>query len=312
MKKILAMILAAVFLLSGCATSKPPDIYFYEAPPSSSSSSDNSAPNGSEPITNPEDPPREITIPESLESYYEINSELIGWLRIAGLDTPVVQASDNDKYLTIRFDGTQAQYSETVFADFRYKPEDPSPQNILLYSHNLQSGNGFARIANYYPWLDSRSGSLDYYISNPTLEYTDLYDANPEPGTYAIFAAAYITVDESDKYYADFASYMSVSDKAEFVDYMIDILDRSAFYNPDIRLSYGDRIIALSTCLNLIGDKDNTRFVVFAKKIKDSDTVDTSNAYVNPDPLYFGKYYSVMGGKWSGRKWDPDMIGYTE
>ena len=307
-------ILAALSLIcaasiSSCAKPRNPQLYLYEEKPSSSSAATSQDASNGSAESEPAPELRKKAIPDGFGKYYDTNPDLVGWLSIAGLDVPVVQGRDNDEYLTKNFDGTEARYSETVFADFRCDLSDPSPQNMILYSHNLQSGDGFARIAKYYPWYGSQSGSTYFYRENPIIEYSDFY-GNGEPERYAIFAAAYLTMDKSDPYFVDFSSYMSISDKAEFTDFAVAMLDRSVFYNDSIDIGYGDRIIALSTCLSLLGDAYDTRFVVFAKLLSEDDDFDPGSMEINPDPLYFKVYHDMMGTEWGGRDWDPGLIRY--
>ena len=68
------------------------------------------------------------------------------------------------------------------------------------------------------------------------------------------------------------------------------------FYNPDVDLQYGDEVIVLSTCdFTTFAHVKDIRFVVFARRVREgeSEEVDTSKYYVNPDPLFYDYYYSV-------------------
>lgn len=308
MRHIRAIAIAlAACLLSGCYYDRGPNIIFYELPPESTTSE---APNNTfdpEPLP-PQPRTRHIS---GYESYIIQNPETVGELEIAGLKVPVVQAGDNEKYLHLRFDGTEKEYSETVFADYRCDMISPDPPNLILYSHNLQSGDGFAKLAKYYPWTDSRKGSLDYYLENPILYYADLYDPDNAPKPYAVFAAAYVTMDRDDPDYIDFTDYIDIGSKADFADFAAGVLDRAAFYNPDISLRYGDRFVMLSTCLGVLGKAYDTRLIVFAREVRPDEAIDPEKAVIQDDPLYFEAYYSIMGGSWPGREWDPETIDYS-
>ncbi len=37
-------------------------------------------------------------------------------------------------------------------------------------------------------------------------------------------------------------------------------------------------------------------------------TVDVSKTIINYDPLYYDYWYSVNGGSWGGRNWDPALL----
>ena len=99
-----------------------------------------------------------------------------------------------------------------------------------------------------------------------------------------------------------------------FYQYMEAVFDRSVFYNPAINVAYDDEFITLSTCYYPMGMNVDTRFVVFARKLREGESakIDVSEAYINKSPLYFDYYYTVNGGSWAGRKWSKKLIkGYS-
>ena len=73
----------------------------------------------------------------SLEEYVNKNSDTVGWLKVPGtdIDISVVQAKDNDYYLTHDFDKKWNSMG-WVFADYRDKFPELS-QNTILYGHTL-------------------------------------------------------------------------------------------------------------------------------------------------------------------------------
>ena len=86
-------------------------------------------------------------------------------------------------------------------------------------------------------------------------------------------------------------------------------MDRSLFYT-DVDLEYGDELLTLSTCYYPFGKEVDTRFVLFARRVREGESaeVDTSKAYINDDPLYFDYWYQLYGGSWGGRKWDTTKV----
>ena len=101
--------------------------------------------------------------------------------------------------------------------------------------------------------------------------------------------------------------------KQEFIDYYAQVLDRSFIFTPQVDLKYGDEVIALSTCDFPFGKSKSIRYVLFARRVREGEdpTVDVTKTVINPDPLYYDYWYSVYGGSWGGRKWDPALLkGY--
>ncbi|MCL2108514.1 MAG: class B sortase [Oscillospiraceae bacterium] len=260
---------------------------------------------------------------------YSLNSDMVGWLTIPNEDGssamgpvgtdgvrrgyPVLQyrrelsdgrtAGSNFYYLEKDF---YHNYSEvgSIYAEWRFPiTAESRPDNTIIYGHNVGDGSMFAPVSHYFPYRHSPA-SLDFYKAHPIIQFDNLY----EPGLYKVFAAIYVHVDE-DKFddVFDYHRRREFPDKASFYGFIQDVLDRSGFYNPDVDLKYGDEILTLSTCYYApLGRNVETRVAVFARRVRDGEdaTVDTEQAYINPDPLYFEHYYKVMGGAWGGRKWD--------
>jgi len=83
---------------------------------------------------------------EYLEEEYlpEHNPDYIGWIRIDGtrIDYPVVQGTDNEKYLNTTFGGRR-NVSGAIFMDYRLTERFEAPSTIL-YGHNMKNGSMFA------------------------------------------------------------------------------------------------------------------------------------------------------------------------
>lgn len=243
----------------------------------------------------------------------EINEDIIGWITIGDLEDPfidyvIVQGEDNDYYLTHNYK-KENSVSGAIFADYRDPiTADSSPANIILYGHNMMSGEYFAKLTRYFNYRPGNTEGLDFYKKHPTLTFTTLY----EQSTYKIFGGMLVNTrkQEGDVFY--YLNGRNFSTKADFDDYVAQVLDRSTFYT-DVDIRYGDELLTMSTCIFDYGDKE-IRWVMYARKVREGEDpeVDVSKAYENPDPLYFDYYYSLYGGSWGGRKWPADMImGYS-
>ena len=240
----------------------------------------------------------------------EQNKDVIGWISMGDPDDPfvdnvVVQGEDNEFYLDHNLNG---EYSKTgtVFADYREKiTPEYTPANIILYGHNVVTGEYFAKLTRYYNHRYGKYTGLDWYKTYPTITFNTLY----RKSTYKIFAGMMVNTDEEQGEVFYYLQGRKFRNKAEFDDYIANILDRTTFYT-DVDLQYGDNLITLSTCLLDFGSDVSLRWVLFGREVREGEdpTVDVSKAYENPDPLYFDYYYQVYGGSWGGRKWDEDMI----
>jgi sortase B len=155
---------------------------------------------------------------------------------------------------------------------------------------------------------------LNTYIKNPTADFTTIYSPEDDTrNTYKIFAGMFVNSNVQHGEVFDYWKRRFFESKAEFYDFVGNVMDRSVFYT-DVDLEYGDEILTMSTCYYPFGH-DTDRFVVLARRVREGEdtAVDTSKAYINPDPLYFKYYYQVNGGSWKGRNWDLSKVkGFEE
>jgi len=77
-----------------------------------------------------------------------MNPDFIGWLRIegTGIDYPVVQCSDKQRYLNTTFLGAKNP-SGTIFMDMR--SADGFDGFTILHGHNMRDGSMFAELHSY-------------------------------------------------------------------------------------------------------------------------------------------------------------------
>ncbi len=259
--------------------------------------------------------------PQTYEEYKSINDNMIGWVNVyipgeTDISEPVVQYTDNKYFLTHDF-LYRVVKEGAIFADFKCPfTTRTRPANTILYGHNMASGKSFAKITRYCPWYavghpTTASNSLNQYTTSPTVTFDTIW----EKGTYKVFAAIFVNTEEKNGEVFKYYKQRTIANEGEFYDYLGQIMDRSLFYT-DVDLEYGDELLTLSTCYYPLGKANaDTRFVVFARRVRDgeSEEVDTSKAYLNPDPLYFDYVYKLYGGSWGGRKWDTSKIkGFDE
>ncbi|MBQ3843326.1 MAG: class B sortase [Ruminiclostridium sp.] len=248
---------------------------------------------------------------------YSQNSDIVGWIhlgsendKIVNIDYPVVQAEDNDYYLTHNFKREEAPRG-AIFADYRNKFNNGELSgNTVLYGHNMWTGDTmFAKLSRYYDGGVPKGETKDYmefYRNHPTIEFDTLY----ENAQWKVFACVLFNTQEE---LGEVYPYINVRDFAnadEFNTFILDIMDRSVMWT-DVDLQYGDNILTLSTCYYPYGKENaDTRVAVFARKVREGESaeVDVSKAMRNPDPLMFAYEYRVHGGSWGGRKWDSSKL----
>ncbi len=242
-----------------------------------------------------------------IDSYAQ-NNDLIGWIKVGHyIDYPVLlNEEDIDYYLSHDFNKKES-VSGSIFIDNHITPFTDA-NNLVVYGHNMASGEYFARLNCYNPYSPTyKSGVTDYYKEYPTFQFDTLY----EEGTYKIFAGMYTNVDEKNGYPYPYYQKRQFKTEYEFMDFMGNIMDRSAFYT-GVDVEYGDQILTLSTCFWLPFSREqlDARFVIFARKVREGESpeVDVDKFTINDDPLMFNLWYNYYGGSWGGRKWDLSLV----
>lgn len=265
-------------------------------------------------IVDPDHPPAPKPKPvmENFNSLLEMNDETIGWLTIPGMyyiDLPVMQTTDNDYYLYHSFERAESR-SGALYADY-HVPITPTsqPANIVIYGHNMATGEYFGTLPDYFNYANSHPDHEDisFYKEHPIVEFSTLY----EKATYKIFAGIMTNTQEEAGEVFAYHMVHNFTSKTDFDNFCAEVLDRSGFINPDIDLKYGDELLTLSTCmLGGYGEAADPRFVIFARKVREGEDpeVKVDRAFANPSPKFYDLYYEIYGGEWEGRKWPTDII----
>ena len=211
-----------------------------------------------------ENKPAEATGPENTEpaegggmlpgyaELYEINNDLVGWMRIEGteIDYPVMQTPGRtDFYLKRNFD---KDHSERGCLYVReecdvFRPSD----NVTIYGHTMMDGSMFAYLHEYQ--------DKEVWEDNRLIFFDTLYEYH----VYEIFSVFITTASLGEGF-----SYHQMEDaeSEEDFDEFIAKCKALALYDTGITPEYGDKIICLSTCE--YSDPDgNGRLVVAAVRI---------------------------------------------
>ncbi len=212
---------------------------------------------------------------QGAEEMLKINSDTVGYICISGteIDFPVVQASDNEKYLKTAFDGSSNK-AGTVFLDYRnILTSSDRSDNLVLYGHNQKDRTMFGSLKDY-------KKNINHYRAHPTITFNSNYESD----VYKIFAYFVTEVEPhqtSDGIVFDYHNYLDLSDKEVYNRFIDNIMLRSQIVTA-VDVEYGDEFLTLSTCSN---EFEPSRFVVFARKTRSGEdtAVDTSAAYLNPE-----------------------------
>jgi len=126
----------------------------------------------------------------SFDKLQEINPEVFGWLTIYGtnIDYPLVQGSDNERYVNTAADGTYS-LSGSLFLDYRNQ-NDFSDFNSIIYGHHMDQKVMFGEIADFKEaayFEGHQYGTLYYAGKEHGIEFLafleiDAYDALYQPG----------------------------------------------------------------------------------------------------------------------------------
>ncbi len=210
-------------------------------------------------INNVDNPEEEIEPIDSTKAYNEAfrdifsllqskNEDTVGWIKVnnTAIEFPVVQAKDNDYYLTRDFNKKRNSLG-WIFMDYRNNAKNLD-QNTIIYGHNSSRKKDamFTHLAKVLEqdWSSNKT--------NQIITFNTPYE-NME---WQIFSVYDIHV-TSDYLYTNFDL-----DK-DFLKFANKLKNRSAF-NFNVELNEKDKILTLSSCLN----RGLRRVVVHAKLTK--------------------------------------------
>ncbi|MDR0292973.1 MAG: class B sortase [Oscillospiraceae bacterium] len=197
------------------------------------------------------------------ETYAEIlavNPDWLGMVSIPGLigETPYVQAGDNDKYLSLTFDGRTSDVG-TIFLSW-VNNRLLLDKNSVLFGHNIKGGAMFANLQKY------REAAT--FQKAPVV----VLDGLTGESVWVVFAAY---VCEPDWGYIE-----TSMDRDGFSELLEEIRARSLFVT-DVDVDEDDRILTLSTCDYT---HEDMRFAVHARLLRpDEEIPEAVTAEKNPD-----------------------------
>lgn len=191
----------------------------------------------------------EETFSVNFEELKKINPDTVAWIRFdpepSVINYPVVQGSDNEKYLSKTFSENENTVG-AIFLDANASA-DFSDRHTLIYGHWMRDGSMFRHLEDYR--------EQSFWEANP---YFYLYTPDGKKLTYQIYSVGEVK-DTSDSYLTQFAT-----DEAfqKFLTMTKDV----AQYDTGIAVDTSSRIVTLSTCTSA---GDENRFVVRGVRVKE-------------------------------------------
>lgn len=176
---------------------------------------------------------------------------IVGWISFDEVDEAVVQ-KDNTFFLN--HDATGKRNSNgAIFLDSGIFLTT-RPYTMILYGHNMKSGNMFGRLKKYK--------ESAYFYKHRIITFDTLY----EDGKYAVFAVMEMDTTPGTAHWYDLWS-LNADSYTEREEAIRALEKRSVISSaPDVQAD--DQILLLVTCL----DGDTERLVVAARRLREGET----------------------------------------
>lgn len=180
----------------------------------------------------------------SLSSLRDVNKDIFGWIYVPDtkINYPILKGKDNDYYLDHAYNGESVPIG-SIFADFICADKLEDNYNLVLYGHNVTTGQMFHDMTNFLKKEVFDNNLLYIY----TMEGIYVYKC----------VAIYPTTTDNYYYKTDF------SDEGTFLNYANNQLKYSK-HNANETFKAGDKMLTLSTCTN---GAQNGRYALHAKLI---------------------------------------------
>ena len=252
--------------------------------------------------------PSENGIIGKAEAWMKNNKDYIGWVKINNtmVDYPVMLDpgeihADNayyggeeyvpdSFYLDHYWDKTQYRdgipYMDCV--DIFEGNEIDQSENLVIYGHNMASGNMFGTLARYRQ-------NPDYFYESPFVQMSSRY----REYNYVIFACL---VTPGSYNATDFTYWnMEELDTKEQFDNYVNNCRGHQIMDTGVDVQFGDKLLTLSTCY---ADYDNSRFIVVARRLRDGEVVNDLNT-IQRTPAYLEAHPEL-------KQYQPDQNGNAE
>lgn len=192
------------------------------------------------------------TMLPSMQSVYEKNNDVVGWIKIEGtvIDYPVMYTPDDGEFYLYKNFYKNKDINGSIFID-KHCHLEPRDTNLIFHGHNMNNGSMFGALIQYK--------SKDFYDSHKRVLFDTLYENQIYEIISVFISKVYNVSDNVFKYYR----FYNAKNQEEF-DYFYKNIKQMSLYEINPKATFGDEFITLSTCENSV---KNGRFVVVAKKI---------------------------------------------
>ena len=182
-----------------------------------------------------------------LEALRSINSDLYGWIQIAGttVDYPIVQGNDNDYYVAHDFYKNESS-SGCLFLD--YRNNSLSDTNLIVYGHNIRSGDMFGSLKKYEEYE---------YLKKYDIIYVETLS---ESANYRIIAVCKGQVAYEDEEGFRYYNFITANSKLQMEEFWKNIKTH-ALHPVTYEFKETDKYLTLSTCSSFT---ENGRLYIIA------------------------------------------------
>lgn len=163
------------------------------------------------------------------------------WFEDGRISYPVMQTSDNTKYKSVDYTGTDAR-TGSIFMDYR-SSSDFSDPNTIIYGHNMGDGSMFGAFK-------------DYRYNASFLKGHEYFRIITKDGVIRYRIFAFMDLPKSSSLY-------NICGKDPDMKSLVDYLEYRTYVDSGIEAKVSDQILMLSTCT----DKDDLYFAVFAIRL---------------------------------------------
>lgn len=183
---------------------------------------------------------------EDIDRLETDNPNCVGWVSVADtrIDYPVMYTPDDPEYYLHRnFEGQES----SAGTPFLGKGCLLDGNSSIIYGHHMNDGSMFATLTRFDDAAFGTSHTIEYKTVDGLASYVPI-------------AAWYEDLTSGDPY--RYWDQVGLLDEAQFDDYVANI-KRLSRYDTGVDASYGDTLLALSTCSYGTADE---RFIVVAVK----------------------------------------------
>lgn len=179
------------------------------------------------------------------------NKDIIGWIQIDNtiIDYPVLQATDNNYYLTRNYKKEKSKYG-SIFAKNECDIKNNN-SNVIIYGHNMKDEQMFNTLLKYE--------NKNFYDEHKEIKIA----TESEESKYSIvsvFKSRVFYQDEKDVFrYYNYTKFDNEEEYNTFIKKCKEI----QLYDTGVSAQYGEQLVTLITCEY---SQDNGRMIVVAKK----------------------------------------------